>query len=130
LKGEKMKNPEMLEYLETVLVEYPVDYAIRLFMIKSSDDVSEFCDAVIHNLNLCVKEPGRKIKVSLICGIFIKMISGMKKLDISYSKILAAIDVVPRYLKVIIQDSETAVMAVSYFVGETADIRLLVAASL
>jgi hypothetical protein len=126
----KMKNVELANYLEKCLVVYQVDYRNKMFEIKGSDDVFEFCDAVIHNLEFVVEKYGQMVKVSLICGILIATISKMKKFEIPNSKILAALDVCPRYLKIIIEDTELAVLAVSFFVGETADIRLLVAANL
>lgn len=117
-----MNNPALAHKLEGYPVDPPSDYETKIMNLVSPR-TWEFSDAIVHNVAGMKETSGKKLNALHIVGVMVATIGKMAQAKVPKPQILAALDIAPKFLAILITDTHVCDEATSFFNGEFANLR-------
>lgn len=119
-----MKNPALAKKLEGYVIVLPDDYGHKVLAVTTSSGMREFADAIVYNIEgVRMTSGGKPLNAMHIMAVFIVTIGKMIQSRFPKNEILEALDLVPKYLAVMITDDHIRQEAISFFNGEMENLR-------
>lgn len=119
-----MKNLALAKKLDGYIVDFPTDYAFRVSSVIDSKRMQVLSDSIVGNIEIISKElRGKPINAIQIVGVILATINKMPESGFTKSEVLTALDLVPKYLTVMISNEQVRQEAINFFNGETEELR-------
>ena len=123
-RGPAMKNPALAKKLEDYIMDLPDDYGRKVIEISNSPRMREFSGAIVDGIDgVKAAGGGKSLNAMHIMGVFVAIIGKMVETNWLHSDILAALDLIPEYLNIIVSDARIRQEAVMFFDGEMGALR-------
>jgi hypothetical protein len=118
----KMKNPALAKKLEGSIVKLPSDYKGKVLGLDISPDVLEYADGVVHNIDEVASASTKPFSAMHVVAICMTTIIKMVKASFSKTQVLAAYEITPEYLAIMIPDELIRHDSIRYFNEEMTDL--------
>jgi len=119
-----MKNPVLAKKLEGYVIVLPDDYGRKTLAVTTSSGMKEFAYAIVHNIDgVRIAGGGKSLNAMHIMATLVATIGKMIQNRAPKYELLEALDLVPKYLTVMITDDRIRQEAIKFFNGEMEDLR-------
>lgn len=119
-----MRNIALAKKLEDYPISLPINYQKALLAIKTPPELKGIAEGMLHNIEALQQTlAGKPLTAMHILGLCIALVSKVAQNRSSQKDILAAMDLMPKYLTVLISNQHACQEAITFFNDEVGEIR-------